>query len=68
MAVLVAVETRQIVVPLLNLPTLVSCGESRRDSRISHPVEKLPRVNASRFQLEANCMHVVKLKRVAMRP
>ena len=31
-------------------------------------VKTLPRVNASRFQLEANCMHVVKLKCVAMQP
>jgi hypothetical protein len=28
--------------------TLVFCGESRRDFRISPPVEKLPCVNASR--------------------
>jgi hypothetical protein len=48
--------------------TLVFCGESRRDSKFPLAVEKLPRVNASRFQFEANCMHAVKLKRVAMQP
>jgi hypothetical protein len=46
--------------------TLVFCGESCRDFRISPPRDKLPRVNASRFQSEASCMHVVKLERVAM--
>jgi hypothetical protein len=49
-------------------PTLVFCGEHRRDFRISPPRDKLPRVNVSRFQLKADCMHVVKLKRVAMQP
>jgi hypothetical protein len=48
--------------------TLVFFKKSRRGSRTPPPGEKLPRVNASRFQLEANCMHVVKLKRVAMQP
>lgn len=48
--------------------TLVFCRESRRDFRISPPRDKLPRVNAWGFQLEANCMHVVKLNRVAMQP
>jgi hypothetical protein len=52
--------------PSTNAATLVFCGEPRRDSSISPPGEKLPRVNASRFQSGANCMHVVKLKRVAM--
>jgi hypothetical protein len=46
--------------------TLVFCGESRRDSKIPPADDRLPRVNASRFQSGANCMHVVKLKRVAM--
>jgi hypothetical protein len=48
--------------------TLVFCGETRRGFIISPRGEKLLRVNASRFQLEASCMYVVELKRVAMRP
>jgi hypothetical protein len=44
--------------------TLVFCGGL--DLRISPPGKRLPRVNASRFQFGANCMHVVELKRVAM--
>lgn len=46
--------------------TQVFCGELRRDFRISPPGQKLPRLNASRFLFGANCMHVIKLKRVAM--
>jgi hypothetical protein len=52
--------------PMDSTTTLVFCGESRRDSSISPPGEKLPHVNASRFQSGVNCMHIVKLKRVAM--
>jgi hypothetical protein len=36
-------------------PTLVFCGESRRDFKISPRGQKLPRVNASRFRSGANC-------------
>jgi hypothetical protein len=53
---------------LLLYSTLVFYRESRRDSKIPPPNEKLPRVNASRFQSGATCMHVVKLKRIAMQP
>jgi hypothetical protein len=49
-------------------PTLVFCGEWRHDSTILPADERLPRLNASRFQFGANCKHVVKLKRVAMQP
>jgi hypothetical protein len=49
-------------------PTLVFCGESRRDSQVPPPGQKLPRGNASRMQFRAACMHVVKLKRVALQP
>jgi hypothetical protein len=60
-----AVGTASTALLLLLLLTLVFYRESRRDFRISPLGEKLPRVKASRCQSGANCMHVVKLKRVA---
>ena len=60
------ITLRGITNPKGRGPTLVFCGEPRRDLRASRPGEKLPRVTASGFQSEASCMHVIKFKRVAM--
>lgn len=45
--------------------TLVFCEESRRDSKIAPPGEKLSSVNASQFQFRAIYMYATKLKCVA---